>query len=99
MQFAMQVNVPQINSRLQLPTAPPSLQDARLLSGIPEVEKIPVQKVVPEPVRTIADSLRPFRKAEVLPAEVDDPGPLPELDPAPKRPKAPSARSVKPYDR
>lgn len=88
-------NKVRINSRLGLPSAPPSKHQARVIELT--VEK-PLQKILPEAPRSIGESLRPFSARETG-NDMALPEPLPVREVAPRSPDKPApAKSVKLYE-
>lgn len=86
----------QIKSRLGLPNAPPSKQQARVIDMIAAPK--PVQKILPEAPRSIGEGLRPFTNRETF-NDMSEPEPLPARTVEPRAPDKPAAaKSIKPYD-
>lgn len=94
LQINQNFNVP-VNSKLGLPPAPAGLDESRILDV--KAQK-PVQKILPEPQRSIGESLRPFSARELGPGEVAMPEALPARSAAPRPPDRPLPISeLKPY--
>lgn len=97
--FAVQVNnnqgSPTVVSRLGLPSAPPTFAEAQALNVTALDKKIP--KILPEPARSIGETLRPFSKTEVLPTELPIPVEVEMADPTPRPANMPNVKQIKPY--